>query len=71
MQPELTPSQLAFKDLVWNSERNTVSIAAKGDKLNFPPFLLANDCVLICTISGIFLLLGPSVCPTKTSLGQS
>uniref|UniRef100_A0A8C5XAD9 Nephrocystin 1 n=1 Tax=Malurus cyaneus samueli TaxID=2593467 RepID=A0A8C5XAD9_9PASS len=30
LQPELTPSQLAFKDLVWNSERNTVSIAAKG-----------------------------------------
>ncbi|RMC08033.1 hypothetical protein DUI87_15505 [Hirundo rustica rustica] len=24
LQPELTPSQLAFKDLVWNSERNTV-----------------------------------------------
>ncbi|XP_066034070.1 nephrocystin-1 isoform X2 [Chamaea fasciata] len=24
LQPELTPSQLAFKDLVWNSERNTI-----------------------------------------------
>ncbi|NXE18767.1 NPHP1 protein, partial [Ardeotis kori] len=25
LQPELTPSQLAFKDLVWNSEKNTIS----------------------------------------------
>ncbi|KFP61446.1 Nephrocystin-1, partial [Cariama cristata] len=24
LQPELTPSQLAFKDLVWNSEKNTI-----------------------------------------------
>ncbi|NXH48330.1 NPHP1 protein, partial [Dicaeum eximium] len=24
LQPKLTPSQLAFKDLVWNSERNTI-----------------------------------------------
>ncbi|NWV17661.1 NPHP1 protein, partial [Origma solitaria] len=24
LQPELTPSQLAFKDLVWNPERNTI-----------------------------------------------
>ncbi|NWT53816.1 NPHP1 protein, partial [Erythrocercus mccallii] len=24
LQPELTPSQLAFKDLVWNSETNTI-----------------------------------------------
>ncbi|XP_063247411.1 nephrocystin-1 isoform X3 [Prinia subflava] len=24
LQPALTPSQLAFKDLVWNSERNTI-----------------------------------------------
>ncbi|NWR10790.1 NPHP1 protein, partial [Paradoxornis webbianus] len=24
LQPELTPSQLAFKDLVWNSEANTI-----------------------------------------------
>ncbi|NWZ68543.1 NPHP1 protein, partial [Acrocephalus arundinaceus] len=24
LQPELTPSQLAFKDLVWNSKRNTI-----------------------------------------------
>nr|XP_025966314.1 nephrocystin-1 [Dromaius novaehollandiae] len=24
IQPELTPSQLAFKDLVWNSEKNTI-----------------------------------------------
>ncbi|NWW32813.1 NPHP1 protein, partial [Panurus biarmicus] len=24
LQPELTPSQLSFKDLVWNSERNTI-----------------------------------------------
>ncbi|NWW68043.1 NPHP1 protein, partial [Ifrita kowaldi] len=24
LQPELTPSQLAFKDLVWSSERNTI-----------------------------------------------
>lgn len=26
LQPKLTPSQLAFKDLVWDSEKNTVSI---------------------------------------------
>ncbi|NXG17766.1 NPHP1 protein, partial [Grallaria varia] len=25
LQPGLTPSQLAFKDLVWNSEKNTIS----------------------------------------------
>ncbi|KAM6432997.1 nephrocystin-1 isoform 2-T2 [Rhynochetos jubatus] len=25
LQPELTPSQLAFKDLVWNPEKNTIS----------------------------------------------
>ncbi|XP_009863337.1 PREDICTED: nephrocystin-1, partial [Apaloderma vittatum] len=25
LQPELSPSQLAFKDLVWNSEKNTIS----------------------------------------------
>ncbi|NXI44665.1 NPHP1 protein, partial [Galbula dea] len=24
LQPELTPSQLAFKDLVWNAEKNTI-----------------------------------------------
>ncbi|NXN51758.1 NPHP1 protein, partial [Rynchops niger] len=24
LQPQLTPSQLAFKDLVWNSEKNTI-----------------------------------------------
>ncbi|KAF1642004.1 UNVERIFIED_CONTAM: Nephrocystin-1, partial [Eudyptes robustus] len=24
LQPELTPSQLAFKDLVWNSDKNTI-----------------------------------------------
>ncbi|XP_055672408.1 nephrocystin-1 isoform X2 [Falco peregrinus] len=24
LQPELTPSQVAFKDLVWNSEKNTI-----------------------------------------------
>jgi len=29
LKPELTPSQLAFKDLVWNSEKNTVSITGK------------------------------------------
>ncbi|KFQ35309.1 Nephrocystin-1, partial [Merops nubicus] len=29
LQPELTPSQLAFKDLVWNSEKNTVSAPAR------------------------------------------
>lgn len=29
LQPELTPSQLAFKDLVWNPEKNTVSSAGE------------------------------------------
>ncbi|KFV87442.1 Nephrocystin-1, partial [Struthio camelus australis] len=29
IQPELTPSQLAFKDLVWNSEKDTVSITTR------------------------------------------
>ncbi|NXK40345.1 NPHP1 protein, partial [Piprites chloris] len=28
LQPELTPSQLAFKDLVWNSEKNTIHARA-------------------------------------------
>lgn len=29
LQPELTASQLAFKDLVWDPEKNTVSIPGK------------------------------------------
>ncbi|KAJ7397664.1 nephrocystin-1 isoform X1 [Pitangus sulphuratus] len=36
LQPELTPSQLAFKDLVWDSEKNTV--------MGLLPSLLDGDC---------------------------